>query len=161
MKKLGAVLPRPWGPSTISLARESTQPKGGRAWRGGVARQQVCVALALTLAPLAGWTQSCDMLSYNINDARSSIRRAAAASDLDEGQDHARRLKSSLDYASMSAMDCKCDMAYLEFDTAASRARRAEYASDGEEFVDNMNRAIKSFNLALDYVRMCAAERRR
>ena len=125
------------------------------------ARQNFWIALALTLSPVAGWTQSCDMISYNIDDARSRLQRAARASDLDEGRDQARRAKSALEDASMSAMDCKCDMAHMEFDDAATRARRARDASDGREFVENLNRAIKSYNSALDAVRVCASGRRR
>jgi hypothetical protein len=101
------------------------------------------------------------MLSYNVDDARSKLQRAARASDLDEARDQARRAKSALEDASLSAMDCKCDMAYMKFEDAATRTRRARDASDGREFVENLNRAIKSYNSALNAVRMCASERRR
>ncbi len=126
-----------------------------------ISRKSFWIASALALAPLAGWAQNCSMLSYNVDDARSRLQRAAKASDLDEGRDQARRAKSALEDASMSAMDCRCDMAHMEFDDAAARARRARDASDGQEFVEYLNRVIKSYNAALDAVRMCASERRR
>jgi hypothetical protein len=119
------------------------------------------IAIALALSPLAAWAQSCEMLSLNVDEARTALQRAARASDLDEGRDSARRAKSALEDASMSAMDCKCDMTYMEFDDAATRARRARDASDGREFVENLNRAIRSYNSALDAVRVCASDRRR
>ncbi len=123
--------------------------------------QTVWISIALALAPAIGWTQSCDMLSYNIDDAKSRLQRAARESSLEEGQDQARRAKSSLEDASMAAMDCKCDLAYADFDDAATRARRARDASDGQDFADNLNRAIKSYNSALNAVRVCASQRRR
>ena len=90
-----------------------------------IPRQSTWIALALILTPAVGLTQSCDMLLYNIDDARSRLHRAAMAPDLDEGKDQARRAKSALEDASLSAMDCKCEMAYMEFTDAATRARRA------------------------------------
>lgn len=101
------------------------------------------------------------MLSYNVDDARSRLQSAARASDLDDGKDQARRAKSALEDASMSAMDCKCNTAYMEFDDASVRARRARDASDGQEFVDSLNRAIRAYNSALDAMRTCASQRRR
>lgn len=120
-------------------------------------RQVVLLALALVLTPVAGWAQSCDMLSYYVDDARSRLQLAARTSDLDEGKDQSRRAKNALEEASLSAMDCKCDLAYMEFNDAAVRARRARDASDKEEFIKNLNRAIRSYNSALDAVRMCVS----
>ena len=116
------------------------------------------IALAFTLSPVACWSQTCSMLSYNIEDARTRLQRATKASDLDEGKDQARRAKSALEDASLSALDCKCTIAYSEFDDAATRARRARDASDGQEFADNLRRAIRSYNSALDAVRTCASQ---
>ena len=101
------------------------------------------------------------MLSSNIDDARSRLQRALNTSDLDEGKDQARRAKSALEDASMSAMDCKCNTAYMEFDDSSVRARRARDASDGQEFIDSLNRAVRSYNSALDAMRTCASQRRR
>lgn len=119
------------------------------------------IAVALAAAPLAGLAQSCTMLSLNIDDARSRLQRAARATELDEGRDQARRAKSSLDDAAMSAMDCRCDMAYMEFDDAATNARRARDASDPEQFVYNLKRAITAYNTALTAVRQCISDRQR
>lgn len=99
---------------------------------------------------------TCDMLSMNVDDARTKLRRAARETDLEAAKDYARRAKSALDDAAMSAMDCKCHMAYSEFDTAASRARRARDADSADEFVDSLNRAIRAFNSAFDALRACA-----
>ena len=124
-------------------------------------QQSIWFVLALTLTPAVGLTQSCNMLSSNIDDAKTRLQRAARASELDEGKDQARRAKSSLEDASLSAMDCKCNMAYMEFDDAATRARRARDASDGEEYVENLNRSIKSYNSALNELRICASKKGR
>lgn len=103
---------------------------------------------------------TCDMLPFNVDDARAKLRRAANETDFEAAKDSARRAKSSLEDASMSAMDCRCDMAYIEFDSAASYARRAAYADSPEEFVDSLNRAIRAFNAALDALQMCNQQRR-
>ena len=126
-----------------------------------IRRQSIWLSLALAFTPAVGWTQSCAMLSSNIDDARSRLQRALNTSDLDEGKDQARRAKSALEDASMSAMDCKCNTAYMEFDDSSVRARRARDASDGQEFIDSLNRAVRSYNSALDAMRTCASQRRR
>jgi len=117
----------------------------------------VC-ALALVLASTE--VLSCSMLSYNVDDARTKLRRAANESDFEDAKDYARRAKSALDDAAMSAMNCECQMAHSEFDTAASRARRARDADSPDEFVDSLNRAIRAFNDAIRELRSCASQRR-
>lgn len=99
---------------------------------------------------------TCGMLSSNVDDARSKLRRAANERSLEEAKDQARRAKSALEDAAQSAMDCQCQTAYSEFDDAATRARRARDADDAEDFVDNLNRAIRSYNYALQALRACA-----
>jgi hypothetical protein len=103
---------------------------------------------------------TCDMLRFNVDDARTKLRRAANETDFEAAKDYARRAKSSLEDAAMSAMDCGCDIAYMEFDTAATHARRARDANSPQEFVYSLNRAIRAFNSALDALRMCATMRR-
>jgi len=116
------------------------------------------VILSLTLfSSIANVEASnCSMLAYNVDDARSNLRRAANETDFESAKNYARRAKNSLEEAAMSAMDCKCDMAYMEFDTAASHARRASYADDPEEFVYSLNRSIRAFNSALEALSYCA-----
>ena len=58
---------------------------------------------------------TCSMLSVNVDDARTRLRRAANESDFEDAKDYARRAKSALDDAAMSATDCQCPMAYSEF----------------------------------------------
>ncbi len=100
---------------------------------------------------------SCDMLVMNVDDARTKLRRAADETDFDSAKDYARRAKSALEDAAMSAMDCQCSMAHMEFDSAASYARRARDADTSDEFVDSLNRAIRAFNSALIALRACAS----
>lgn len=123
-------------------------------------RAILTIAAFCSMAPISGVAVTCNMLSYNVDDARSKLRRAANESTLEDAKDQARRAKSALEDAAQSAMDCKCDMAYSEFDDAAVRARRARDASDPDEFVDNLNRSIRSYNSALQALRLCAASRR-
>jgi hypothetical protein len=42
----------------------------------------------------------------------------------------------------------------MEFDGAATKARRARDASNADEFVDELNRAIRSYNSAIDFLRL-------
>ncbi len=93
----------------------------------------------------------------NVDDARTNLQRAANETNLEAAKDYARRAKSALDDAAMSARDSNCDMASLEFDTAASNARRARDADSAEEFVYSLNRAIRSFNSAIDALRVCGS----
>lgn len=117
-------------------------------------------ALALLCALSApAHAVTCNMLSYNVDEARSKLRRAASGSNLEDAQDQARRANSALEDAAMSAMDCGCHIAYSEFDDAATRARRARDASDGDEFADNLRRAIRSYNSALQALRTCSTSR--
>jgi hypothetical protein len=102
---------------------------------------------------------TCSMLSYAVDDARTKLKRGRQWNNFEDAKDRARRAKSALDDAAMAAMDCNCDMAYTEFDTAASRARRARNADNPEEFVDSLNRAIRSFNSAIEALRVCARTR--
>ena len=126
--------------------------------------RRTAVSSLLLLVSLAlqstAYSMTCDMLSINIDDARTKLRRAARETDLEAAKDYARRAKRALDDSAMSAMDCECDMAYMEFDTAASRARRARDADSGDEFMDSLNRAIRAFNSALDALQTCAAGRK-
>ncbi len=118
----------------------------------------VLFSVALCLASSDVWAVTCDMLVMNVDDARTKLRRAADETDLDAAKDYARRAKSALEDAAMSAMDCRCSMAHIEFDTAASYARRARNAGTAEEFVDSLNLAIRAFNSALSALRACASE---
>jgi hypothetical protein len=113
------------------------------------------VALCLVSSDVCAVT--CDMLVMNVDDARTKLRRAADETDFDSAKDYARRAKSALEDAAMSAMDCQCSMAHMEFDSAASYARRARDAGTSDEFVDSLNRAIRAFNSALIALRACAS----
>ncbi len=115
------------------------------------------LSAALCLASSNVSAFSCDMLLMNVDDARTKLRRAADETDFDSAKDYARRAKNALEDAAMSAMDCQCGMAHMEFDTAASNARRARDADTPDEFVDSLNRAIRSFNSALNALRICAS----
>ncbi len=97
----------------------------------------------------------CDMLSYSVEDAGDKLRRAERESDLESAKDAARRARSSLDDASIAALDCKCTVAFAEFDSASTWARRARDADSGAEFNESLNRAIKNFNYALDSLQLC------
>ncbi len=116
--------------------------------------------LALFALSSTAHAVTCDMLRYNVDEARTQLRRAANETDFEDAKNYARRARNALDEAAMSAMDCKCLMAHSEFDTAASRARRARDADSVGEFVDSLNRAIRAFNSALDALRACASQRR-
>lgn len=113
----------------------------------------VCLAFSLLHGTVHALT--CDMLSMNVGDARSALRKAARETDLDSAQDYARRAKNGLEDSAMSAMDCGCDTAYMEFDDAASHARRARDADEVHQFVHELDRAIRAFNFALDALQTC------
>jgi hypothetical protein len=95
------------------------------------------------------------MLRYNVEEARSKLRRASYDTDFEAAKDDARRARSALEDAAMSAMSCECQLAYSEFDSAASRARRARDAYDPDEFVEYLNAAIRAFNSAIGALRTC------
>ncbi len=116
---------------------------------------------SLLALPLTAHAFSCDMLSMNVDEARSQLSRAARERDLESAKDYARRAKGALEDAAMSAMDCKCQMAHLEFEDAASRARWARDASDGDSFASNLNRSIRAYNAGVASLKACASERRR
>jgi hypothetical protein len=118
----------------------------------------VLFGVAFCLASSDVCAVTCDMLGMNVDDARTKLRRASDETDLDAAKDYARRAKSALEDAAMSAMDCRCSMAHIEFETAASYARRASDAGTEEEFVDSLNRAIRAFNSALSALRACVSE---
>jgi hypothetical protein len=100
------------------------------------------------------------MLSINVEDAHTRLRRAATASDLETAKSYARRARSALDDAATSAMNCGCQLAYDEFDTSASRARRASNAYTPLEFMEALNRAIRAFNDAIGELQSCGMQRR-
>lgn len=105
--------------------------------------------------------QSCPSLSANIDFARTSLQRAAKATDLEDGKNYARRAKNDLEDAEMAATQCGCLMAASEFDDAARRAKRARDADEADAFADELRRAIRNFNGALQALRSCDAPRRR
>lgn len=117
----------------------------------------ILLSAALCMASSDVCAVTCDMLVMNVDDARTKLRRAADETDFDSAKDYARRAKSALEDAAMSAMDCQCSMAHMELDTAASFARRARDADTVEEFIDSLNRAIRAFNAALSALRVCAS----
>lgn len=119
------------------------------------------VVTGLYFSPSDAIAVTCSMLSMNVDDARTRLRRAANESEFEEAKDYARRAKSALDDAAMSAMDCQCPMAFSEFDTAASRARRARDADSPGEFVGSLNGAIRSFNAGIQALKLCAPTPRR
>ena len=123
-----------------------------------IASSIICFFLFVT-SPNA-FAVTCDMLQFNVDDARTELRRAANETDFEAAKDYARRAKSSLEDAAMSAMDCGCDMAHMEFDTAATHARRARNAYSPKEFIYSLNRAIRAFNSAIEALRMCAEQRK-
>ena len=121
----------------------------------------ICLAVCTFVFALTSTeASSCGMLSYNVDDARTKLRGAANESSFEDAKDYARRAKSALDDAAMSAMNCRCEMAYSEFDTAASRARHARDADSPGEFGEALNRAIRAFNNAIRELQSCAAHRR-
>jgi ubiquitin len=97
--------------------------------------------------------QSCSMLSHDVDDARTKLRRAVNETNLEDAKDYARRAKSSLENASMAAMDCGCNLGSMDLDVAASGARNARDADSSEEFVSYINRAIRAFNSSLQALR--------
>lgn len=121
---------------------------------------KLAIVLLTIALPFASVASTCDILTSNVDDARTRLRRAANENNLEEAKDLARRARNALDDAASSAQDCKCDEAYSEFDDAATRARRARDADSADDFVYNLNRSIKSFNSALSALRSCAQQRR-
>jgi hypothetical protein len=100
------------------------------------------------------------MLSYNIDDSRTQLRRAINESDFESAKNYARRARSALDDASMSAMDCGCMDLQFELDDASSRARRARDAFDYNDFASSINRAVRGFNSAIELSKTCRPRRR-
>ena len=60
------------------------------------------------------------MLIFNMDDARTQLRRAINESDFESAKNYARRARSALDDASMGAMDCGCMS--LQFDLACFKS---------------------------------------
>jgi hypothetical protein len=121
---------------------------------------KLAIVLVTIALPFDAVASTCDMLTSNVDDARTRLRRAANETNFEAAKDLARRARNALDDAASSAQDCKCDEGYLEFDDAATRARRARNADSAEDFMYNLNRSIKSFNSALDALRSCSQQRR-
>lgn len=117
------------------------------------------LALLLSVISPSALASDCNMLSSNVDDARTRLKRATNETDFESAKNYAKRVKSALEDAAMSAMDCKCHAAYNEFTTAASYARWARDANDPEAFVDALNRAIGAFNAAIDALHNCARRR--
>jgi hypothetical protein len=120
------------------------------------AAAKAAMTIVLMAAPTTVQAQSCDMLSMQIQDAQSALRRAAKEGDFDSAKDYAGRAKSALDDAAMSAISCNCLLAYMELDAAALRVRDARDAHSPQEFVDSLNRAIRACNNALMMLGNCS-----
>lgn len=95
-----------------------------------------------------------------MEDSRTQLRRAINESDFESAKNYARRARSALDDASMSAMDCGCLNLQYELDDASTRARRARDAYDYEDFANNINRAVRSFNSAIELIKTCRPNKR-
>jgi hypothetical protein len=114
----------------------------------------------LALLPTTSFAFTCNMLSFSLDDARTQLRRAINESDFEYAKDYARKARSALDDASMSAMDCGCLNLQMELDDAATKARRARDAYDADEFVSNINRAIRGFNSSIELLKSCRPRKR-
>ena len=73
----------------------------------------VLVLLLSVISPSA-LASDCNMLSSNVDDARTRLKRATNETDFESAKNYARRVRSALEDAAMSAMDCKCNAAYNE-----------------------------------------------
>lgn len=111
------------------------------------------VLLVLLTSPVHAY--DCQMLPTFVDDAETQLRRALRATDLEEGQNYARRAKSALDDVALAAMDCQCTLAYSEFDTAGSKARRAQYAEEPDDFAYQLRAAVRAYNAGIDALQLC------
>ena len=100
----------------------------------------------------------CNMLSYNLDEARIQLSRGATENDLDYARIYASRAQGALDDLAYSAMDCGCSMAHSEFDGSSTRTRRARDAGSPREFSEELNRAVRDFNAGVGALRACAAQ---
>jgi len=98
---------------------------------------------------------ACSMLSYNLDDAATKLKRTLRSTDFDDAKDNANRARRALDDAATSADSCGCSHAYSELDDSARRARRASNASSVDEFNDEIGRAVRDFNSGIDALRSC------
>ncbi len=104
--------------------------------------------------PTAGY--ACSMLSSNLDDAETKLKRTLRATDFDDAKYNANRAHRALDDAAMSADSCGCSSAYSELDDSARRARRASNASSVDEFNNEIRRAVRDFNSGIDALRSCS-----
>jgi len=118
------------------------------------------VLLFLVLLPTTSLAFTCNMLTYSLDEARTQLLRAINESDFDFAKDYARKARSALDDASMSAMDCGCLNLQMELDDAATKARRARDAYDADEFVSNIDRAVRGFNSSIELLKSCRPRKR-
>ena len=120
----------------------------------------VLISVTLNASSPIAQSFSCDMLSSNLDDARTKLKRAANETDFDSAKHYARRAKSALEDAAYSARDCGCDYAANELDAAAMKARRARDADDPGEFTEALNKTIKYYNSGLEALQKCVSHRR-
>lgn len=122
------------------------------AWLRGATASMLVLCV-----PAVGYAQ-CSMLSYNLDDAATKLKRTLRSTDFDEARDNANRARRALDDAAMSAQSCGCTYAYSELDDAARRARRARDASSVDEFNDEMRRSVRDFNSGVEALRACSLQ---
>ena len=100
------------------------------------------------------------MLRFNLDDARTQLRRAVNETNFEDAKDYARKAKSALEDASMGAMDCRCLNLQMELDDASTKARRARDAYDYSDFASNINGAIRGYNASLGLLSSCRSLKR-
>lgn len=116
--------------------------------------------LSLLLISQVSFAISCDMLTYDIDDVKTRLRRAANETNLEDAKDYARKARSAFDDAAMGALDCGCINLQIELDDGSTASRRARDASDYREFTYNLNKAIRSYNNSIELVKSCRPRRK-
>ncbi len=106
--------------------------------------------------PTVGY--ACSMLSYNLDDAVTKLKRTLRSTAFDDAKNNANRARRALDDAAMSANSCGCSYAYSELDDSARRARRASNASSVDEFNDEIRKSVRDFNSGVDAIRSCSRQ---
>lgn len=116
------------------------------------------VAFMLVVCVPAVVYAQCSMLSYNVDDAATRLKRTLRSTDFDEAKNNAHRARRALEVAAASAQECGCLYAYNELDDAARNARRASYAYSVDELNTEMSRSVRDFNSGVDALRTCTRQ---
>lgn len=111
----------------------------------------------LFLASMPVTASSCSVLRDGLDEVRVRLRRAAEASNLDEGRHQARRAQLALIESAESANACACPGIVDELESAAYMAGRAYTAFGATDFASSIKHALMAFDAGTQALEACPA----